>query len=90
MTMMEHYLQIGFKNSHMNLFMPFPPNEVAAEENNNRFQHSFGSFNFGNESSQNSQPPQNEEEHALDPIDTSFDTFIQGGHDPITPMSSPG
>ncbi len=41
------------------------------------------------DSPQGLQPPPEEEELLYEPIDTSFDLFIQGGPDTITPMLRP-
>jgi len=68
-------------------FYEFPTNKVQAEEK--KCEHySFGSFSPG--SKQGSQPPPEKEEEPLyEPLDTSFDSFIQGGPYPISPMSRP-
>ncbi len=67
-------------------FYAFAINEAQGEEKA-RANHSFGSFNPG--SSQGIPQPPEEEEPLYEPVDTSFDSFIQGGPDPVTPMSRP-
>jgi len=71
-------------------FYEFATNH-ATEEANHQNNHTFGSFNPSPQASLRSASlhTAEEEDQLFEPIDTSFDSFIQGGPDPVTPMSRP-